>query len=80
MQETRYTLEEMPFNMLCDSDFFNKVQDVSMRWYGKKLSELTLEKKYKLLSYLYRTNKTTASQLSRVLSLDKETVKAILRI
>ena len=78
--EIRYTLEEKPFNMSPDTEFRKTADDISVRWYGKNLAEIPLGKKYRLLPYVYRTSRTTVSQLARVFALDRETVRAVIGI
>lgn len=78
--EIRYSVEEQPFNMTPDTEFRKIIDDVSVKWYGKNLSGIPLGKKYGLLPYVYRTSKTTVSQLARVFALDRETVRAVIGI
>ena len=78
--EVRYDLEEKPFNMVSDSVFYNEVNELSMKWFGKSTDNLTVERKYRLLTFCYRSFKTSVSQLARVFRLDREKVRAILGV
>lgn len=78
--EVRYDLEEKPFNMVSDSVFYNEVNELSMKWFGRSTDNLTVERKYRLLTFCYRSFKTSVSQLARVFRLDREKVRAILGV
>ena len=78
--EVRYDLEEKPFNMVSDSVFYNEVNELSIKWFGRSADNLTVEKKYRLLTYCYRSFKTSVSQMARVFRLDREKVSAILGV
>lgn len=78
--EQRYMLEDKLFNVLPDTEFFDDINRISFEWFGEGLDKITLAKKYRLMLFIFRTRKTSVPQLARVLSLDRETVKAVLRI
>ena len=77
--EMRYSLEEKPFNMVPDTELLKSVNDISMQWFGRSVDRLPAEKKYRLLPYIYRTRKTTVSQLARAFAMPKDLVEAIVR-
>ena len=77
--EMEEKLVEAPRRMLPDTDFRKEVQDISIRWFSVDVAELPKEKKYRLIAYVWRTRKTTVSQLARAFELDKEEVKQRLR-
>ena len=54
------------------------VEEVSERWFKTGLSTLSLERKIRLLPYIYRTSKTTIPQLARVFGLSRDRVASIL--
>ena len=76
--EMRYLLEEKPYIRLPDSEFYKMVEEVSERWFKTGLSTLSLERKIRLLPYIYRTSKTTIPQLARVFGLSRDRVASIL--
>ena len=76
--EMNYELEERPFNMLPDTEFYKSVNEVAGKWFGTDLGSLSLEKKYRLLPFIYRTRKTTLSQLARVFGIGRNIVRDIL--
>ena len=62
-----------------DSAFILTVNDLSGRWFQKTPAELTLEQKTRLLPYLYRSYRTSVSQLARCMKEDPVTVERIIR-
>ena len=76
--EMRYLLEEKPYLRLPDSEFYKMVEEVSERWFKTGLSTLSLERKIRLLPYIYRTSKTTIPQLARVFGLSRDRVASTL--
>lgn len=76
--EQRYVLEEKPFNMIPDSELYKYVNDFSERWFGKNLGEVPVEKRIRLLMNAYHTQKTTVSQLARVFSFSRDTVRGLI--
>lgn len=77
--EMQEKLVDGPRRMLPDSDFFQEVADISRRWFSAEITDLSLEKKYHLLPYIWRTRKTTVNQLARVFKLERESVRNALR-
>ena len=76
--EMRYLLEEKPYVMQSDSEFYKAVNELSQRWFNVDLTVLSLDRKLRLLPYVYRTSKTTISQLARVFGLERERIAAFL--
>lgn len=77
--EMKYQLEEKPYKMQADSEYFKTVDEISNRWYKVDLSSLSEGQKVRLIPYLYRTTKTTAKQLARILGLSVEQADTIIR-
>lgn len=73
--EMKEILVDAPRHMIPDSDFYLIVADVANRWFGLRIADLPLEKKLRLIPYLWRTRKTTVNQLARVLQLERDTVQ-----
>jgi hypothetical protein len=73
----RYLLEEKPYVMQPDSEFYKMVNETSMRWFDTDLTVLSLERKLRIIPYIYRTAKTTVSQLARVFGLDRARIALI---
>jgi len=76
--EMRYLLEEKPYVMQPDSEFYKAVNEISVRWYNTDLTMLSLERKLRIIPYIYRTAKTTIPQLARVFGLDRTRIASIL--
>ena len=70
-EEMNNKLIVSPRTMKPDSEFYREANDICHRWYNMGLDELPVQKKVRLVTYLFRTNKTTVNQLARVLSLDR---------
>lgn len=63
-----------------DSEFMRTVNDIISRWWDiKDVVGLCIEKKTRLIPYLYRTHNTTVAQLARCVQLEKSQVEAILK-
>ena len=78
--ETRYNLEEKPFDMSSDSEVFNELDSISKKWFEIPVASLTKDKKFRILPYYFRTRKTTVAQLARVLGLARNEVRDVLRL
>ncbi|MCR5326610.1 MAG: hypothetical protein K6E37_07690 [Bacteroidales bacterium] len=78
LAETRYAIEEKPFNMLPDSELLKAVNDESRKWFGMDIGAMSLMKKYRLLPYVYRTYRTSVAQLARVFSISREQISQLL--
>ena len=76
--ELKQKLVELPRKMLPDSEFYKNVNEISNRWFQVDISELSLEKKIRLLPYVFRTSKTTVPQLARTFELSRQQVSAVL--
>lgn len=62
-----------------DSEFLITVNDSCGRWFQKTPAELTLDQKTRILPYLYRCYRTTASQLARCLRMERADVERIIK-
>ena len=63
-----------------DSEFIRSVDDIISQWWNvKDIVCLSIEKKTRLVPYLYRTHNTTIAQLARCVQLEKSQVEEILR-
>ena len=76
--EMKHCLIDQPRTMMPDTEFFKAVNDISTRWFQMGLSDIPLEKKIRLLSYVRKTMKTNIPQLARVFGLSREKVSSIL--
>ncbi len=77
--EMEESLVEAPRRMLPDSEFYKVLADIVDRWFKTDISQLPLEKKLRVLPYIWRTRKTTVNQLARVLGISREEVKKALK-
>lgn len=76
--EMHYAIEEKPYQMLPDAEFIKAAEEVSQRWFAKNLVDLSLDRKNRLIPYLYRTMKTSIPQLSRVTGLSRDIIARML--
>ena len=76
--EMEEKLVEAPRRMLPDSEFYKVVADTADRWFSQGIPDLPLEKKLRLVPFLWRSRKTTVNQLARALGLDRDLVKKAL--
>ena len=77
--EMKQKLIDAPRTMLKDSDFYQEVDAIALRWFKVGLSALTLEQKMRLIPFLKRTRKTTVPQLARIFGLERAKIDAILK-
>ena len=76
--EMRHLLEEKPYLMQTDTEFYKSVEELSQRWFKTGLSTLSLERKIRLIPYIYHTSKTSIPQLARVFGLERDRIASIL--
>ena len=73
--EMEQKLVEAPRTMLPDSEFYKVVADISQHWFSADIPQLPLEKKLRLLPYIWRSRKTTVNQLARTFGLERDIVE-----
>jgi len=61
-----------------DGEFYKLASETCQRWFQTDLSELSKERKIRLILYLRRTSRTTVPQLARVFGLSRETIIRII--
>lgn len=77
--EMEEKLVDAPRRLLPDTEFRKEISDVSQRWFSCDVTQLPREKKYRLITYIWRSRKTTVSQLARAFELDPGEIKQRLR-
>ena len=78
VSEMHYLLEEKPFVMQSDTEFYKTVNEICGRWFNTDLSSLSLERKIRIIPYVYRTMKTTIPPRARTFGLDRARIASIL--
>jgi hypothetical protein len=76
--EMSQKLVDSPRTRVTDGELLKSVEELSNRWFCARVAELSLERKLRLLLYVYRTRKTSSHQLARVLGLSREQVDSAL--
>ena len=76
--EMSQKLVDSPRTRVTDGEIFKSVEELSKRWFNAGLADLSFERKLRLLSYVFRTRKTSSHQLARVLGLSREQVDSAL--
>ena len=76
--EMRRKLVEAPRHMLTDNEFLKIAEETSQRWFSSPIDQISIDRKNRLIPYLFRTVKTTVPQLSRSFGLPREEVSHIL--
>ncbi|MBO4428220.1 MAG: transposase [Bacteroidales bacterium] len=71
-------LVDAPRRKLLDGELFKLVSDLSNRWFGSSVAELPVVKKARLITYVYRSNRTTVVQLARIFGLSRTETANIL--
>lgn len=77
--EMKFQLIDQPRTMMPDTEFFKAINEISLRWFQMGLTDISFEKKIRLLPYVKRIMKTSVSQLARVFGLTREQVMSILQ-
>ena len=60
-----HRLVEAPRVRELDGEMLKEVEELSVRWFGTSLSELSIERKLRLLPYLFRTRRTSSAEDGR---------------
>ena len=76
--EMRERLIDSPREMKPDSELYKSVNEISFRWFGIALKDISVMQKCRLLPYVYRIFRTTVSQLARVFKIEPDRVKTML--
>ena len=76
--EMRHKLVEAPRHMLTDNEFLKIAEETSQRWFSSPIDQISIDRKIRLIPYMFRTVKTTVPQLSRSFGLPREEVSHIL--
>lgn len=77
--EMNEKLVDAPRMMKNDNEFLKTATDICQKWYSRNPCDLPIDKKARIIPYMYRTARTTVSQLARVFALDRDKVDEILR-
>jgi hypothetical protein len=64
--------------MQTDGEFYKQANETCQRWFQAELSNISEERKLRLIPYLFRTTHTTIPQLSRIFGLSRSKVSHIL--
>ncbi len=75
--EMQLRLVDAPRKMMSDNDFLRQVNDVSQRWFNENVDKLPATKKYRLLTYVCHSFRTTIPQLARIFELERDVVSRI---
>lgn len=67
-----------PRSRRTDNELLLSVNEIAQRWFSANVNELPVEKKARLLIYVYRSFKTTPAQLARILEIKSDTVRQLL--
>ena len=78
--EMDHKLVEAPRKMLNDTVFLKDLNEISDRWFKCEVSQLSKERKKRLIPYIFRTKKTTVHQLARAFQLDREEIAHTLKV
>ena len=76
--ELHQKLVDLPRKMQTDAEFLLSVNDVCQRWFQRSLQDLSIEKKARIIPYLWRTMRTTVPQLARTFGLERDLIASFL--
>jgi hypothetical protein len=74
MAEMQQKLIDNPRQRQNDTEMLKTIESIAQGWFKCPLLDLPLEKKARLLPYIYRSFRTTIAQLARCFGLDPDTV------
>lgn len=69
-----------PRKMKTDEEFFKEVEAIALRWFNRKLAELPVSDKVRIIPYVYHTMKTTVPQMARGFGMSREEIRRLLNI
>lgn len=78
MAEMQQKLVDAPRQRQNDSEMFKTIDNISRQWFRCELPNLSLERKARLLPYIWRTNRTSIAQLARCFGLERTVVARML--
>lgn len=76
--ELEHKLVEAPRTRTTDGELVKSVEEICDKWFNSCLAEISIERKIRLISFVFRTRKTSAHQLARVMGMPREMVDSIL--
>lgn len=71
-------LIDAPREMKSDTELYKSISDICVKWFETPLNDASMSQRCTILPYVYRSMRTTVSQLARVLSIEPERVKQLL--
>ena len=63
-----------------DGELFKTINEMSQKWYGRNVYDLSSSQKAKLIHYVYRSVRTSVNQLARCFGLPRDYVSGILGV
>lgn len=76
--EMNERLVKGPKTRLNDTDMLRNINEISLRWYQKEISQLSVGQKARLMNYAFHCFLTNSSQLARLFELPLAKVESIL--
>lgn len=61
-------------------EFLREVDSISERWYKTNVRNLAFDQKARLLQYIFRTIKTSVSQMARALGMERDEIRKLMNI
>ena len=77
--EMHRRLEDNPKVFRKDEEVLRSVRDLSLKWFSSEIHDLPYEKKIRLLTYYFRSNRTSTSQMARIFEMPRGEVSLILK-
>ena len=71
-------LIDAPREMKSDTELHKSISEICIKWFQIPIQETSFRQRCTLLPYIFRSMKTTISQLARVLNIEPERVKQLL--
>ena len=78
--EMTQKLVSAPRERINDDEFNKYVNETVNRWFNSDLASISLNKKARIVPYLYHTRKTSVAQLARCVQLERSQVEEMLRL
>ncbi len=77
--EMRYLLEEKPYALITDEQLYKLADEICQRWFDSSPSEISTERKIRVISYLFHTQKTTVAQMARIMQMPREQISRLVK-
>lgn len=77
--EMHYKLEEAPYKKVTDTEMLKVAEETCQQWFNALPTDISTDKKARVISYLFHSRKTSIAQLARVMQMPRDQISRLLR-